>query len=139
MRVVLDPNVVISALLAPTGAPARVLRAWLLGEYELVVSAKLLAELERALVYPKIRARIGAAEAAELIELLSRLADERPDPTAPHAVRSPDPGDDYLIALAAETGALLVSGDRHLLGLAERIPVCSPAELVRRLAGSSIP
>ena len=33
MKAVLDPNVVISALLSRTGAPAAVFRAWLEGEY----------------------------------------------------------------------------------------------------------
>jgi predicted nucleic acid-binding protein len=50
-------------------------------------------------------------------------------------VRSSDPGDDYLIALAAEQNAALVSGDRHLLDLKGRIPVYSPRdflELVER-------
>ncbi|MCA1705276.1 MAG: PIN domain-containing protein, partial [Actinobacteria bacterium] len=52
MRAVLDPNVIISAVLSPGGAPARVMTAWLEGRYELVVSPLLLEELERALSYP---------------------------------------------------------------------------------------
>ena len=48
MRAVLDPNVLISALLAPKGAPGQVLAKWVIGEFELVVSPLLLAELERA-------------------------------------------------------------------------------------------
>ncbi|MBA2420337.1 MAG: hypothetical protein H0V57_04320 [Thermoleophilaceae bacterium] len=49
--------------------------------------------------------------------------------TAP-PVRSEDQGDDYLIALAAEQRAALVSGDKHLLALAGRIPVYSPREFI---------
>jgi predicted nucleic acid-binding protein len=44
--------------------------------------------------------------------------------------RSEDLGDDYLIALAAAERAALVSGDKHLLALADRIPVYSPREFV---------
>lgn len=127
MKAVLDPNVLISAVLAPGGSPARALRAWLNGSYELVVSPLLLAELERALAYPKLRARVSPQEAAELLDLLRRHGELVTDPAAPFSIRSPDSGDDYLIALAATSGALLVSGDGHLLTLAKQMPVCSPA------------
>lgn len=93
------------------------MRAWLDGAYELILSALLLEELERALGYPKLRARIADAENQELLELLRRGADVGDDQSGPPPVRSPDPGDDYLIALAVATQALIVSGDRHLLRL----------------------
>lgn len=137
MKAVLDPNALISALLAPGGAPARALRAWLHGVYELVVSPLLLAELERALTYPKLRARVSPQEAAELLDLLRRHAEVVADPTLWSGIRSPNPGDDYLIALAATSGALLVSGDEHLLTLAEDVPVCSPAAFLARFGGES--
>lgn len=38
MRAVLDPNVLVSALLSPTGTPARIVLAWAEGRFELVVS-----------------------------------------------------------------------------------------------------
>ena len=127
MRAVLDPNVIISALLAPRGTPAMLVRAWLDGEFELVVSASLLAELERAMGYTKLRERIDPAAARELVELLRREAEMLDDPAGPPGVRSPDPGDDYLIALGAAAPAVIVSGDGHLLGLADRLPIYAPA------------
>jgi len=130
VRAVLDPNVIISALLAPRGTPAKVLRAWLDGAFELVASDALLSELDRALAYPKLRKRIDAAEAQELIELLRREARMTDDPADPPSTRSPDPGDDYLIALGAAAQAAIVSGDGHLLGLADELPVYSPAEFL---------
>jgi putative PIN family toxin of toxin-antitoxin system len=137
VRAVLDPNVLISALLAPGGTPARVLRAWLDGAFELVASDALLAELDRALAYPKLRQRIEAGEAQELIELLRREARMTDDPKEPPSTRSPDPGDDYLIALGAVAQAAIVSGDGHLLGLADDLPVYSPAEFLALLEGVS--
>jgi putative PIN family toxin of toxin-antitoxin system len=134
MKAVLDPNVLISALLAPGGSPAKVLQAWIDGVYELVASELLLVELERALAYPKLRTRVTAQEGAELIELLRHEADVVEDPQAPPAVVSPDPGDNYLIALAAAASAVIVSGDAHLLGLAEQVPVYSPARFLALLA-----
>jgi len=126
VRAVLDPNVLISAVLSPSGSPARVLRAWLEGRYELVVSPLLLEELGRALGYPKLRDRVTKAESQELLELLRRGCDLTDDPAGPPPVRSPDPADDYLIALAAAARAILVSVDRHLLGLGGRLPVYEP-------------
>lgn len=134
MKAVLDANVLISAVLAPSGAPARLVRLWLDGAFELVVSPRLLAELDRALGYPKLRARVSAQEASELLVLLGRHAEVVPDPEGNLSlVRSKDPGDDYLIALAAAEGAVLVSGDAHLIALAGELPVVTPAAFVQRL------
>lgn len=132
MRTVLDPNVIISALLSSTGAPAGVVRAWLEGEFELLVSPMLLAELKRALDYPKLRQRIQETEATELLEWLAREATVVPDPEGVPSVRSADPGDDYLLALVEDTGAALISGDSHLLVLGEKMPIVSP----RRFLGA---
>lgn len=133
MRAVLDVNVVISALLSPRGAPARLLRLWLEGAFELVCSPRLLAELERALGYPKLRSRIGADEAAAVVELLRSGGELLDDPEGPPPLRSGDPGDDYLIALAAAARAVIVSGDRALLERAGELPVWSPRELLDQL------
>jgi putative PIN family toxin of toxin-antitoxin system len=133
VRAVLDPNVLISALLTPRGSPAKVLRAWVDGAYEMVVSTLLLTELERALAYPKLRKYIGPLEATELVDLLGREADMFDDPADAPTVRSPDPADDYLIALAGAAHAVIVSGDRHLLTLADAIPVHTPAQFLALL------
>lgn len=133
MRAVLDPNVITSALLSPSGSPAQVLRAWQHGEFELVVSPALLAELERAFAYPKLRKRIESEEARRVLEWLGGSARSAGDPDEPPPVRSRDPGDDYLIALAQSESAALVSGDEHLLELAGGIPVFSPARFLHLL------
>jgi putative PIN family toxin of toxin-antitoxin system len=136
LRAVLDVNVLISALLSPTGTPARVLAAWQQGQFDLIVSPQLLAELERALVYPKLRRHIGPDEAAEFVEVLLRGAIVERDPAEPPEIRSADAGDDYLIALAAASGAVLVSGDDHLLSLSTDLPIYSPARFVELIAAS---
>lgn len=122
MRAVLDANILIAALLSSGGPPAQIVSRWLAGDFELVVSEALLAELSRALAYPKVRARIPAPSAHEFVVLLRQSAVGAPDPTEP-ARRSADPGDDYLLALAERERAVLVSGDRHLLELAGELPV----------------
>lgn len=141
MRAVLDPNVLVSALISPKGLPARLVDAAEEGRYELVVSPRLFRELEDVLMRPKFR-RWFPEEAVPLF--LGRL----------HAVGTPheegeiepvtaDPKDDYLVALVAASGAgYLVSGDPHLLdvetsptgGIA--IPILNPREFSEHLRRS---
>ncbi len=122
MRAVLDPNILIAALLSPSGVPAQLISDWLRGEFELVVSENLLGELERALSYPKLRRRVTRDEATAFAALLRHEAILVADPPNP-ACRSADPGDDYLLALAEAERALLVTGDQHLLTLADQFPI----------------
>jgi predicted nucleic acid-binding protein len=70
VRAVLDPNILIATVLSRSGAPAQLVSRWLAGEFELVVSEALIAELERALAYPKVRRRASAEEAMAFVELL---------------------------------------------------------------------
>ncbi len=134
MRAVLDPNVILSGLLSPGGNAAQLLRAWEGGEFELIVSVALLEELGRALGYSKLRRRIPEEEAGRVLQWLSESATVAGDPTIEAPVRSADPGDDYLIALASSAQAILVSGDKHLLDLADQIPVLEPAGFIEQLS-----
>jgi putative PIN family toxin of toxin-antitoxin system len=127
VRAVLDVNVLVSALLSPTGTPARLIVAWQTGGFELVVSPRLLDELAQTLTYPKLRKRVEQADAEAFIAWLTRSADLVTDPDIPSPVRSTDPGDDYLVAVASDQDAVLVSGDHHLLDLSDLIPVQDPA------------
>ena len=126
MRALLDVNVLISGLLARMGAPALLLGKWLEGEFELVVTERLLAELEATLARPKLRRHFDEADVSGFLELLRGLAEWVEDPEAGPGVTSKDPKDDYLIAAAASAHATLVTGDAHLLELERSIPVLSP-------------
>jgi uncharacterized protein len=134
VRAVLDPNVIISGLLSPTGNSAHLLKAWEQGEFELIASPALLKELQRALAYPKLRRHISEREAVRVVRWLTESATVVLDPAEQPPVRSADPGDDYLIALAASRQAILVSGDKHLLDLADRIPILEPALFLKHLS-----
>jgi putative PIN family toxin of toxin-antitoxin system len=136
VRAILDPNVIISTLLSRGGTPAKVLRAWLEGRFELIVSPLLLEELKRALAYPKLAKRIKPEETAALIDWFRREAILVDDPAESPTSRSEDPGDDYLLALAEAERAVLVSGDRHLLALTEELPVLTPRELLVNVGAS---
>jgi putative PIN family toxin of toxin-antitoxin system len=126
VRALLDVNVLISGLLARTGAPARLLSKWLEGEFELVVTEHLLEELEATLARPKLRRHFDEADVSGFLELLRGLAESVEDPDTDPSITSRDPRDDYLIAAAASARATLVTGDAHLLELERSIPVLSP-------------
>ena len=133
MRVVLDANVLVSALLSRSGAPAQIVHRWFDGECELVVCDALIGEVERVFAYPKIRAHIALEDAADFVRILREHADVVPDPDDPPPARSPDPGDDYLLTLASRERVPLVSGDAHLLGLGDRLPILSPRQFLEQL------
>ena len=133
MRAILDANVLISAILSPRGSPARLLLAWRAGAFDLVVSPALLAELARALAYRKLTRLIPPADADAFVAWIARSAILAADPGTAPSVRSADPDDDYLVALAIAERALLVSGDGHLTILADHLPVRSPADFLASL------
>lgn len=126
-------NVIVSAMLAPSGTPAALLRHWQQGSFEMVVSPHLLAELGRVLSYPKIRSRLSAEQAAAVIQLLSAQASLVDDPPFGTILEATDPGDDYLLALAIVQRAYLVTGDHHLLDLDPTLPIEPPAAFLARL------
>lgn len=126
-RVVLDANVFVASLLAPRGTCAQVLLRWSDGDYEMVVSPLLLAEIERVLRRPKFAGSIRPAEIDGLLDALREDARLHADPsTVPGLTR--DPHDDYVDALAVASNTdCIVSGDADLLELeTPAVPVMTP-------------
>lgn len=117
MRVVVDTNVLVSALLSSTSMPAQVVTLWRQGRFTLLTAAPQLDELARVTRYPKVRARLNSALAGRLVNELRDLA-ETVEPL-PFVDASPDPYDNYLLAIAGGGRAhSLVTGDkRDLLAL----------------------
>jgi putative PIN family toxin of toxin-antitoxin system len=91
IRVVLDPGVLISALIGkPDGGPGLVLRAFVDDRIEVVASLLLFAELERVLSRPKLRRYIDERAAREYVERIRRLATIVDDPPGqPGVTRDP--------------------------------------------------
>jgi putative PIN family toxin of toxin-antitoxin system len=129
-RAVLDPGVFVSAMLNTRGTPATLLERAGDGEFELVVSPQLLAELEDVLLRDKFRRYVDVETVEVFLEALRREATVAPDPTEPPPFRSADPKDDYLIALAYSEKAILISGDSDLLDLTGGAPICGPADFL---------
>ena len=131
MRVVLDANVLVSAVISTAGPPRQIVAAWIVGRFELVASPALFEELRDVLDRPRLRRWVSTATAANFIDGLAEDAEVIDDPPAQPAL-SPDPDDDYLITLARAAQAdYLVSGDRHLLDLADpEPPVLTPRQFL---------
>jgi putative PIN family toxin of toxin-antitoxin system len=134
MRLILDTNILLSALLSPLGAPAKLLDAWERKKFTLVACDALIAEFRDVAGRPFFRARLRAS-AAEL--LAAGLRDfsffGRDLPSGPVA---PDPKDSYLLALAeASQAEFLVTGDKELLSLKQHksTRIITPAAMIEIL------
>jgi putative PIN family toxin of toxin-antitoxin system len=118
MRVVLDTNILVSALLVEIGHPAAIYRAWQEGGFTLLTCRQQLDELRAVLHKPTLIERIKPYKAGHLVNELKELAVTIR--SLPHVERSSDPEDDFLLALSeAGKADYLVTGDKSgLLTLA---------------------
>lgn len=111
MRVVLDTNIIVFALLAPTGEPAAIVRVWLDGKFTLLTCAAHLDELRSTLEKPRVAKLVKPHKAGRLVNQIKKLAEDI-DPLA-RVELSPDPTDDFLLALSEGGKAdYLVTGDK---------------------------
>jgi putative PIN family toxin of toxin-antitoxin system len=131
---VVDPGVLVSALISPSGAPAAIVRKALDGEIDLVVSPMLLAELRMVLERPKLRRYVDDDERNAYLHLINRIAIHVEDPIDAQRI-SRDPDDDYLIALTRAANALaLISGDKDLTTLPNStLTILTPRAALERL------
>jgi uncharacterized protein len=111
VRVVLDTNVVISAAFFG-GPPRAVLDAWAEGRLHVIITPSIFDEYQR--VCDRLRASYPDADyRVVLIELLAH-GTLLPDPEGDEDITA-DPDDDKFMRCASGAGAVVVSGDRHLL------------------------
>lgn len=112
MRLVVDTNILISALLLPGSVPGRLLSGWYRGAFDLVSTELQLEEFAHVTRYPHIQSRIQRATAGQLVNAIRGLSIMVP--VLPRVDRSPDPRDNFLLALAQAGNAdLLASGDKR--------------------------
>jgi len=139
-RMVLDTNVLVSALINPGGLPNQLLQHWENGDFTLVTSTGQLDEVERVLAYEKLRRFIRPEDAARLVANLRRLATFAG--ALPEIVASHDSSDNVILATAiAGHASHVVTGDKgDLLALKQVegvsiITVREAIELLASLAG----
>ena len=111
MRIILDTNVLVAALIAPAGPPHQLFEAFLSDRFVLITSDVQLDEFSRVTRYPAIRSRIHPAQAGTMLNAVRSLSVVLEK--LPTASVSRDPHDDYLFAMAkAGEVDYLVTGDK---------------------------
>ncbi len=133
MRLVVDTNVVVSAMLTAGGAPDEVLQLVLRGDATLLVDSRILGEYDEVTSRPRF-----GFDAHERRALLGALGANAEHVVAPHLRLSlPDPDDVKFVEVAVAGGAdALVTGNRrHFIARSGRVPVrvVSPRQLMQDL------
>ena len=98
MRVVLDTNILIGALITKDTPPDRLYQAWLQHEFELVTSTEQIRELTRVLSRQRLQKYLDLNEASVIVEHLGTRAVVLDRP--PEVALSPDPADNPILAAA---------------------------------------
>ena len=135
VRVVLDTNILISALITKGTPPDRLYQAWKRGEIELVTSTAQTAELADVLSRQRLQRFLDADEAMAIVENIDTRAVVLD--TLPSVSLSPDPADNRILATAlAGDVNLIVSGDKkHMLALRRvgDIPIVTARQALLRV------
>lgn len=129
MRLVLDTNVLVSALLSPYRPPARVLDQLLQGSARLCYDARILGEYREVLARPKFGFENEAIVA--LVDYLEASGDLVA--AQPLGLSLPDPADAMFleVAVAARADCLVTGNLRHFpTDRRAGVRVVSPAELI---------
>jgi putative PIN family toxin of toxin-antitoxin system len=138
LRVVLDTNVVLSALVFGGDKPGQMRRALQAGLIVPLASTATVQELVRVLAYPKFRLTLGEQQEllGDFVPFVEAVQIPTPPPDVP-ACR--DPMDTPFMHLAVAARAdVLVSGDLDLLALAAEFeqqcacPICDTARFIER-------
>lgn len=134
-RLVVDTNVLISILIGKElGKLKPLLRS---GQVQLALSPILLDEFKAVVERPHLRKYFAPSTVDRFISLVSITGLLATDVPPPGPV-SRDPKDDYLLMLAATSGAtLLITGDKDLLAIGsfKKVQIIKPSELMQELAG----
>ena len=134
MKVVLDTNILISALISKTAAPHHIYQAWRDKRMTVLTCTEQLVEVREVTRRVAVALRIKPAEAGRLVNSLRDLAVVLGD--LPAVQRSSDPKDDFILALAQAGGArCVVTGDKSgLLALRQHAgaEILTAAQFVSR-------
>ncbi len=117
MRVVLDTNVLLSALISPHGYPDTIYRAWRAARFEIVTSSTQLDELRRASRYPKFKSILQPHRVGAMVNNLQRALVLEQLPTD---IEADDPFDAFLLSMATVGEADYLGTGDHRAGLIQR-------------------
>jgi len=116
IKVVLDTNELVSAVIKSGSLPDRIVQAWRADKFEMVLSPAILAELARVLRYPRLRKLHGWTDVQvdEFVNGLRAAATVVASDVEVSLVAD-NPNNNVILACAVEGGVdYVVSGDAHL-------------------------
>jgi len=137
VKVVIDTNVLVSAVISKDSSPGDVVRLAILGEIENYTSEDILEEVERILNSEKVLQRIGSKHKDDIIRIY-RLISIKVSPKIRVNVIERDPSDNKFLEAALEAKAdFIITGDHHLLELREfrGVKILSPSDFLKLLKG----
>jgi len=134
MIVVVDTNVLVSGLLSPHGAPARVLDLLTIGDLQAAFDDRIVAEYRQVLARPRFGFHPQAV--AHLLDYL--LIEGLPLVARPLPAALPDLGDQPFWEVAVEAAAPLITGNlKHFpADVCTDIEVLPPSTFIERWRSS---
>ena len=138
MRVILDTNILIAALITEGTPPDRLYSAWREGRFTLLSCDQQIAEIREVTRRHGVRLRIRPTETGRMVNSIRALS-TMVSPL-PHVDAGPDPNDNFLLALArAGEADYLVTGERRDLldlGRFDATPIVTARALLSALDGT---
>jgi len=138
IRIVIDTNILVSAILTPKGNPAKILKLVLEGKLNLIISPAILEETQQVLRYPRLvklmqKNKITMKEVYDFLDKMSKVAVITPDKLEIDAIPD-DPADNKILVCGLEGEAdYIISGDHHLtdLKIFQGIKIVNPATFLK--------
>lgn len=133
IRVVLDTNVVISAVLSTDGKPASIFEMLILGEIQNYASQDIIEEIREVLQRPKIAKQLSLVEQEFILNTFEEFSEKIKLRVKLEEIKD-DPDDNKFLECAVSASAdYIVSGDDHLLKVRNfrGIKIVSPVEFVK--------
>ena len=137
-RIVIDTNILVSAILTPKGNPAKILKLVLEGKFTFIISPAILEETQQVLRYPRLvklmqKNKITRKEVYDFLGKMSKVAVITPGKLEIDAIPD-DPADNKILACGLEGEAdYIISGDHHLtdLKIFQGTKIVNPADFLK--------
>lgn len=138
LKVVIDTNVFISAVLSKSGIPAEILNLWRKRSFVVATNEIAIEEVQRVLKDLSSRGKynLPTNEITNLLDLLRKEAQIVTGRIGIKDIIPQDKSDEIFLAIAIEADAdVIISGDKHLLNLGKfnNIPILTPRNFIDRL------
>ncbi|MCP4424114.1 MAG: putative toxin-antitoxin system toxin component, PIN family [Chloroflexi bacterium] len=137
MRVVLDANIYVSALISNKGNPAKMINKWLAGQVDVLISRPIVDEILRVTNYKRIQRKYAKVREnrLEFVELITEQGIWEESSETLTVVSADESDNRYVECAVAGNAQYIVSGDEHLLNVGEYqgIVIVTPATFLTLL------